>query len=205
MLLEAEKISFKYSRRSPLILSDLSLKIAESERVGLVAPSGYGKTTLAKLLAGFETPMSGRILIGGKVLPKRGISPVQMISQHPETAINPCWKMRQVLMEAGQFSTEILQQIGIEEDFMNRYKRELSGGELQRFCIARSLISGAQFLIADEISTMFDVVTQAQIWYYILEESERRNIGLLVMSHNPELLRRVCTRIIDLREINHLK
>ncbi len=60
-------------------------------------------------------------------------------------------------------------------------------------------------MIADEISTMLDVITQAQIWRYILSEADRRGIGLVVVTHNPALAERVCTRIVDLRDINHIE
>lgn len=73
-----------------------------------------------------------------------------------------------------------------------------SGGELQRFCVARSLFDGTRFLLADEISTMLDVITQAQIWNFLIEETEKRNIGMVIVSHNRELLNKVCTRIVEL-------
>ena len=83
---------------------------------------------------------------------------------------------------------------------MNRFPGELSGGELQRFCIARALGKRTRFLLADEISTMLDLITQSQIWNFLLEEVGRRRIGLVVVSHSGELLERVCTRIVDLKE-----
>ena len=80
------------------------------------------------------------------------------------------------------------------------YPGELSGGELQRFCIARALGERTRCLLADEISTMLDLITQSQIWNFLMEETRKREIGLLVVSHSEELLKRVCTRIQDLRE-----
>ena len=90
--------------------------------------------------------------------------------------------------------------LGIERDWLNRYPAELSGGELQRFCIARALGEKTKFLLADEISTMLDLITQSQIWNFLLEEVKCRKMGLLVVSHSGELLERVCTRIVDLKE-----
>ena len=94
----------------------------------------------------------------------------------------------------------IIRGLGIEPDWMNRYPGELSGGELQRFCIARALGRRTRFLLADEISTMLDLITQSQIWNFLLEEVRHRKMGLLVVSHSRELLERVCTRIVDLKE-----
>ena len=76
-----------------------------------------------------------------------------------------------------------------------------AGGELQRFCIARALAPQTQFLIADEMTTMLDVITQAQIWEFLLKETAERNIGLLAVTHNLSLASRICTRVIDLSRI----
>ncbi|MDD5953151.1 MAG: ATP-binding cassette domain-containing protein [Oscillospiraceae bacterium] len=205
MQLEMNDVSFRYSHGGRWILKDVSLCVQEGERVGLIGPSGYGKSTLAKLLSGYEKPYSGEILLDGRPLPKKGVCPVQLIYQHPEKAINPRWKMRKVLEESGQFREEMMEAIGIERDWLDRYPRELSGGELQRFCVARSLFEGTRFLIADEMSTMLDVITQAQIWDLMLKEVERRNLGLIVVTHNNYLAQRVCTRLIHLEEINHIQ
>ena len=198
MQLEAKNISFRYNDRSPWILKDVSLKVQTGERVGLLGPSGRGKSTLIKLMAGYLNPLEGEILLDGKPLPVKGTSPVQLIYQHPQKAINPRWKMKKVLQESGMYKEEIMNRLGIEKDWLERYPRELSGGELQRFCVARSLFAGTQMLLADEISTMLDVITQAQIWNFLIEETEARNIGMVVVSHNRELLKKVCTRITEL-------
>lgn len=202
MRLEAKNVSFRYHEKSPWILENVSLSVEEGERVGLVGPSGYGKSTLMRLMAGYLKPESGEILLDGAPLPLEGICPVQLIYQHPEKAINPRWKMKKVLEESGMFRKEVMDALGIEEDWLGRYPRELSGGELQRFCVARSLFPGTHFLLADEMSTMLDVITQAQIWNLMLKEVKERNLGLLMVTHNKALADRVCTRIIDLREQN---
>ena len=198
MQLEARNISFRYNDRSPWILKDVSLNVQTGERVGLLGPSGRGKSTLIKLMAGYLKPIEGEILLDGKPLPVKGTSPVQLIYQHPEKAINPRWKMKKVLQESGMYKEEIMNRLGIEKDWLERYPRELSGGELQRFCVARSLFVGTQMLLEDEISTMLDVITQAQIWNFLIEETEARNIGMVVVSHNRELLKKVCTGIVEL-------
>lgn len=198
MRLEAERVSFRYGERGPWILENVSLSVEQGERVGLVGPSGRGKTTLLRLLGGYLEPREGRILLDGKPLPKKGVCPVQLICQHPEQAINPRWKMKKVLEESGMFRAPVMEALGIREEWLERYPRELSGGELQRFCVARSLFEGARFLLADEMSAMLDVITQAQIWGLMLQEARERDLGLLVVTHDRALADRVCTRIVEL-------
>lgn len=200
MRLEAKNLSFRYGRREPLVLEDCSLCVESGERLALFAPSGYGKTTLAMLLAGYLQPSSGEVLLDGRPLPKKGVCPVQLICQHPEKAINPRWRLKRVLEESGEMRGEVLDAFGIERAWLERFPRELSGGELQRFCVARALMSGAEFLICDEISTMLDVITQAQIWNVVLAEAQRRGMGVIAVTHNLHLARRIATRIYDLAE-----
>lgn len=205
MELSVDNISYRYRKKSNWVLQNVSFKVGQTERVGIIAPSGYGKSTLAKIMAGMTRPTSGEILLDGQQLTpnqRLPLYPVQLIYQHPEQAVNPRWKMSHILEETSQNKEEVLKGLGIKSEWLNRFPRELSGGELQRFCVARSLAFGTKFLVADEVSTMLDTVTQAQLWEYILAETKQREIGLVVISHNRELLNRICTRIIDLRQIN---
>ena len=199
MILEAKNLSFRYEESGRKILDQFSLQVDSSERVGILAPSGFGKTTLCKILAGYEEPETGTVLMDGKSLYSyKGYCPVQMIWQHPEQAVNPRLRMRNVFEEGDQVETELIKKLGIEPDWMNRFPTELSGGELQRFCIARALGKRTRFLLADEISTMLDLITQSQIWHFLMEETQRRGIGMIVVSHSPELVEKVCTRVVKL-------
>lgn len=199
MPLEAKNIYFRYDRKQPWILEDCSVRVDRGECLAISAPSGYGKTTLAMLLSGYIKPVKGEILIDGKVLPEKGVCPVQLIHQHPERAINPRWRLKRVLEESGKIDADVLHAFGIEHEWLDRFPRELSGGELQRFCVARALMSGADYPICDEISTMLDVITQAQIWNVVLEEAKKRNIGLIAVTHNMHLAKKIATRIVDLQ------
>ena len=202
MPLEAKNIYFRYDRKQPWILEDCSVRVDRGECLAISAPSGYGKTTLAMLLSGYIKPVKGEILLDGKALPEKGVCPVQLIHQHPERAINPRWRLKRVLEESGKIDADVLHAFGIEHEWLDRFPRELSGGELQRFCVARALMSGADYLICDEISTMLDVITQAQIWNVVLEEAKNRNIGLIAVTHNMHLAKKIATRIVDLQNRN---
>ena len=198
MALEGKNLFFRYDRKKPWILEDVSIKIEKGQRLAVSAPSGYGKTTLALLLAGYLEPVKGEILLDGRPLPRKGFCPVQLIYQHPEKAINPRWRLRRILEESGQRKEEVLDAFGIERGWLDRFPRELSGGELQRFCVARALLSGVDYLICDEVSTMLDAITQAQLWKVILEEARRREMGILAITHNQHLARRIAEKTIDL-------
>lgn len=199
-MLEVQDITFSYQKNGNQILEHVNLSVGPEERLGILAPSGYGKTTLLKIISGYISPDAGRILVDGEPLPQKGYCPVQMIFQHPEQAVNPRLRMREVLKEGDGISKELIEGLGIEEDWENRFPQELSGGELQRFCIARALGKGTKYLLCDEITTMLDFITQGQIWNFLIEETKRRGIGMVIVSHSQPLLDHVCTRQIRLNE-----
>ena len=196
MLLEAKNITFSYTKKKKF-LDNISLGIEKGERVALVGPSGCGKSTLSQILAGYMKPDKGEVYFDGKLLLEKGYCPVQLIYQHPEKAINPRWKLGRTLTEAWEPDQELLDDMGIEKEWLTRYPIELSGGEMQRFCIARAMGPDTKFVIADEMTTMLDVITQAQIWELLLHIVDKRNLGMLVVTHNPLLAERICTRVIE--------
>lgn len=198
MILEAKNLTFRYPRwGTDPVLKDVNLTLRSGERLGLSAPSGQGKTTLCKLLAGWETPSAGQVLLDGGALPRRGFCPVQLLWQHPEEAADPLLKLRTTLYEAGPADPLVLEGLGIQDGWLDRFPSELSGGELQRICIARALRPGLKFLLCDEISAMLDLITQARLWRFLLEQAQRRELGLLIVSHDRSLLDRLCTRVLE--------
>lgn len=198
MQLEAKDIGFRYGS-GPWLFQGINFTLEPGEVVGLTGPSGRGKTTFCKILAGLENPIEGSIMIGGSAVPKKGYQPVQLVFQHPEKAVNPHWKMKKVLSEAGKLDSELLSSLGIEQEWLTRWPNELSGGELQRFCVARALGPKTKFLIADEMTTMLDAITQAQIWHAVLEIAKKRKMGIIVVSHEAKLMQRLCHRVIEFK------
>jgi ABC-type dipeptide/oligopeptide/nickel transport system ATPase subunit len=154
-----------------------------------------GKSTLAKVLAGYLTPVSGSVQIGTKPLEAQRTSPVQLLFQHPELAINPRWKVKKVVSEGYTPSSEMLQNFGVQQEWLNRYPHELSGGELSRIAIVRALGPQTKYLIADEMTSMLDTVTQARIWRAVLDFTESMRLGMLVISHDRMLLSKLCRRM----------
>ena len=181
MKLKAENITFKYPSAKKYLLKDINLELDSDKVIGLIGDSGSGKSTLCKILSGYIPKYEGNVTLDGKPLPKKGFKPVQLIYQHPEKVMNPKWKMKQVL-----------------------FPQELSGGELQRFSVVRSLNPDTQFLIADEMTTMLDAITQVQIIESVLKIVKERKMGFILVSHDMPLVETICDEKIYLKDINNI-
>lgn len=220
------------------LLSNFNFAVESHERVALSAPSGFGKTTMCRLLAGYLQPQEGEVLLDGEPLSSyqtnvsqnkksvryrcphgdfyagtaraKGVKaskasssplPVQMIWQHPEQTLDPLLRIQSSLEEAGPLDQVLLEKLGIKQKWLSRFPRELSGGELQRCCIARALRVRPKFLIADEISTMLDAITQVQIWDFLLSYCEENEVGLVLVTHSEALQNRLATRVVNLADL----
>ena len=203
MRLEARDISFKYGKGTRQILDHVNLTVEPGESVGIMAPSGYGKTTLCKILAGYERPDSGEVLVDGMpVLELRGYCPVQMVWQHPELSVNPKRRLSTVL-EEGDWTFEnpserarIEAGLGIRDDWKDRFPVEISGGELQRFCIARALGRRTELLIADEPTTALDPTIQEQILELIRDLHDKTGMSVMYITHDLGVIAQTCTRVV---------
>ena len=202
MELKAENISFKYPSAKKYLLKDINLELDNNKITGLIGDSGSGKSTLCKILSGYVTKFEGNVTFDGKTLPKKGFKPVQLIYQHPEKVMNPKWKMKDILEESWDVDDVLLKEFGIQKSWMTRFPQELSGGELQRFSVLRSLNPKTKFLIADEMTTMLDAITQVQILDAVLKIVKQRKMGFLLVSHDMDLVNTICDDIIYFEDIN---
>jgi peptide/nickel transport system ATP-binding protein len=195
-MLEARDLGFRFGPSSPWLFRNLSFSLSPGEIVGLPGPSGRGKTTLARILCGHLKPTEGQVLVDGRDPAKPGYCPAQLLFQHPETATNPRWKAGDIIREAWTPDEEFLEDLRIAPAWLDRFPHELSGGELQRICLARALGPKTRYVAADEMTAMLDAVTQARIWKSVLDQAGRRKLGLLVISHDAVLLKRLCRRTL---------
>lgn len=204
MELKATNISFKYPSAKNYLLKDVNLELNNNKIIGLIGDSGSGKSTLCKILSGYVTKYEGSVTFDGNPLSKKGFKPVQLIYQHPEKVMNPKWKMEMVLKESWNVPDEFFEEFGIQKSWLTRFPQELSGGELQRFSVLRSLNPNTKFLIADEMTTMLDAITQVQILDSVLKIVKQRKMGFLLVSHDMDLVETICDDKIYLKDINHI-
>ena len=175
-MLDIKNLTFGY-HEDELVLNDVSLQIEQGKRIALLGPSGYGKSTLAKILAGYMLQRSGSVTLDGQDIREiQGYNPIQLIYQH---------------------------RMGIEREWLSRWPNELSGGQLQRISILRALSPQTKVLIADEITASLDAITQAQLWSVILEEVDKHNMTLVLITHNRHLANRVCEELVEMNVINN--
>src|SRR5690606_29937928 len=112
-MLHVDNVSFRYPNR-PWLFRNLSLTINKGEIVGMYGKSGIGKSTLAKIIAGYIKPLQGEIRICNNKLTGEKIYPVQLIWQHAELVINPSWQMKKILAESPYLNEEMLSRLGIQ-------------------------------------------------------------------------------------------
>ena len=188
------------------ILKGISFDIPRGNTLALVGESGSGKTTLARTLVGVHRPSSGRILVDGAPLRtsrgRAGAATVQMIPQDPYSSFDPRRTVAQSLAEAldpiqarvkpvRDRIAELLVQVSLDPDSMDRYPHEFSGGQRQRLAIARALAPRPRFVIADEITSALDLTTQAEILNLLADLRRRLSLTMLFISHDLAVVRHV--------------
>lgn len=212
LVLEARELSKDFrigSGRQGAILSAVravSLQLHRSAVVALVGESGSGKSTVAKLLAGQETPTAGEILLDGEpVTPSRRRSfrkyksEVQMVFQDPFASINAVHRVRYPLQRAVRLHqrelgrkavaselVRLLEEVRLTpaEQYLDRFPHELSGGQRQRVAIARALAVKPRVLLADEPVSMLDVSIRLEVLDVIDQLRERFQLAVLYITHD---------------------
>jgi len=192
--IEVDNLTVKQGDKT--LWQDLSFCLKSGDRLGLFAPSGFGKSTLGRVIARWQKVTSGSILLDGKGIPVKGYCPIQLVNQHPEYSFNPYRTIQASLRDAWAPDTCWIDKLFIKSQWLSRRPSELSGGELARIALLRALDPRTKFLIVDEATAQLDAYIQAKIWQILINESIKRPLGMLIFSHNKTLLQKVCTDIL---------
>ena len=196
------------------VLKEMSLEIPNETVCGVYGKSGIGKSTLAKILCGVQTPDGGNIFLDDTPLydeksrynRKVGIQ-IQMVYQQPYATLDPRQRIgdgfreliayhRFATKEAGRDLTEeILQKVGLPPNILGHFPHQISGGEAQRVAIARSLLFRPKLLILDEATSMLDVSTQANVLGMIRRQMQLTGVSILLISHDEALTHLYCDQI----------
>ncbi len=194
-------------------LHKVSIEIAAGETLGLVGESGSGKTTLGRGILGLAPVTEGSIIFLGKEITaasrkdRRELSKdMQVVFQDPYTSLNPSLEVGQILAEpleiqgmeasaAKKRIAELLDQVGLPSDAINRLPREFSGGQRQRVAIARSLALQPKLIVCDEPVSALDLTTQARILDLFLQIQKDTGVAYLFVSHDLDVVRHISHRV----------
>ncbi|MDX6592624.1 MAG: peptide/nickel transport system ATP-binding protein [Gaiellales bacterium] len=182
--------------------------------VGLVGESGSGKTTIGRVLVRLQRPASGELLLrGDDVLSARGSTlkayrkTVQIVFQDPDSTLDPRMRVEAAIAEALRAHgivenaavrnrvLELLEEVGLGEDYAGRFPHQLSGGQRQRVAIARALAVEPEVLVLDEPTSALDVTVQARILELIVRLREERSLSYLLISHNLAVVEQLCEHV----------
>ena len=184
-------------------LKDINFDIKEGEVVSLIGESGSGKTSISKIIVGL-LKAEGQVQINGKV---------QMIFQSPYSSLNPKYKIRDIIAEGviyqkilkkeenlDEYLLSILNEVGLDKEVLNKYPHELSGGMRQRVGIARAVAVKPNLIIADEILTALDALTQIQILELFQKLKENKKISYLFISHDINVVKKISDRLLIIKD-----
>ena len=211
VILRVEKLNIYYKKNDAKLFSkredkrkqvvfDASFDIHEGEMLGLVGGSGCGKSSLGKAILHINNDIDGEII--------HYSDKPQMIFQDPKGSLNPKMTVSDILMEPLRISgvndkeelnkrvSEMLSDIGLSDEYRDRFPNELSGGQRQRVCIGQALMLKPKLLIADEPVSALDVTVQAQIMRLFKEVNKKYGVAVLFISHDLKVVYQLCDNIM---------
>ena len=209
-LLSVKALHASY-KNSAFSLENISFQLAAGESLAIVGESGSGKSTLARIIAGLQAPTDGEILIDGEN-PRDAFNRVQMIFQAPYGSLDPKHTIKAIVAEPLRLLPQqpdpatrkqrviaALQEVGLDENALDRYPAQFSGGQRQRIALARALIIRPALLIADEATSALDPTVQDRILDLLAALQARYNLTLLMITHNLAVAKRMASRLIVMK------
>lgn len=226
MLLETKNInvSFKkenqktiFGKERQQVIKNVSLSLKKGECLGIIGESGSGKSTLGKTLIGLLKPDSGNIIFDGVDMynatkeEKRKIQQkISIVFQDYTSSANPRFLVKDIIGESLRVLErklgkkidkvskikELLEIVGLNEGFMNRYPHELSGGQLQRVCIARAVATEPQFILLDEAISSLDASTQTQVMDLLKNLQNKYKLSYIFITHDLPSVTYMCDKVL---------
>ena len=195
------------------VLADVSFQIHDGDWAALVGESGSGKSTLSRLILGLEKADSGSLLLEGKnpaAWRKENRGQMSVVFQDYTSSANPAFRVKDIIMEPLkafgrnhpiQETTEsLMEKVGLSKELADRYPHELSGGQLQRVCIARAISTKPRFLVLDEAVSSLDVSVQAQILELLDALKKEMDMTCLFIAHDLQTVAYLCNQVMFLNE-----
>ena len=220
-MVEIHDLHVRFHGASREAVAGIDLTIRDGEVVGLVGESGSGKTVTAMTLSGLierkKVTLSGEVRFDGRDilrLPRAELRAIQgrelgVVFQEPMTAMDPLMRIGPQVEEALAVHTQLTKEqrraralealrdvdLPAPEEIYRKYPHQCSGGQLQRVMIAASIVTNPHLLLLDEPTTALDVTVQAQILALLRRLNRERGISMLLISHNLQVVRRICSRV----------
>jgi len=214
VILEVKNVTASYGGVVNVV-EDIDLSIKKGRTIALVGESGSGKSTLARVITGLLPPIKGTIEYEGTSLApalknrdKESLRKMQMIYQMPDTALNPRQKVRKIIGRPLSFYfglnhkaqedkiLELLDQIELPANYIDRYPPELSGGEKQRVCIARALAAKPDLIICDEVTSALDQLVAKEILKLLQNLQNKLNVSYLFITHDLATVKAISDEIV---------
>lgn len=222
ILLEVDGITKEYKEKGFLkketknVLNGLSFNIRKGECLGIVGESGSGKSTLGRIITGIEKSTKGSIKFNGEDIYKNKNNMIKenisIVFQNYVASVNPRFTVSEIIKEPLIIKNkmkekdienkliELIKAVGLKEEFLNRYPKELSGGQLQRVCIARAISTRPKFIMLDEAVSSLDVSTQVEILELLKKLKTKYELSYIFVTHDLLTITYICDSVIFFKD-----
>ena len=212
----------KFLKKSvKIVLNDVSLSLEQGKCVGIIGESGSGKSTLGRIITGIEKADSGVVEFEGKNIHQKENgnvkNDVSVVFQNYVSSVNPKFSVAQIIAEPLIISSQVnkskidknkideevkkmIKIVGLSEEFLERFPHELSGGQLQRVCIARAIVTKPKFILLDEAVSSLDVSTQVEILDLLQKLKKEYNLSYVFITHDLLTITYICDSVIFFKD-----
>ena len=212
----------KFLKKSvKIVLNDVSLSLEQGKCVGIIGESGSGKSTLGRIITGIEKADSGVVEFEGKNIHQKENrnmkNDISVVFQNYISSVNPRFSVAQIIAEPLIIGSQVnkskidknkideevkklIKIVGLSEEFLERFPHELSGGQLQRVCIARAIVTKPKFILLDEAVSSLDVSTQVEILDLLQKLKKEYNLSYIFITHDLLTITYICDSVIFFKD-----